>query len=238
MLLDISLENINYYDLSYFIFILPAVIISLIASAKVKSSFNKYSRIPNSRGLTGAMAADLVLRSYGITNVQIMPIAGNLTDNYNPKTNVISLSTNVYSNCSIAAVGVACHEAGHAVQHALGYGPINFRNALLLPTNIASKAALPIAFAGLILGLRPLLIFGIVLYSIILLFQLVTLPVEFNASSRALKVIESQQLLAPNEFGGAKKVLKAAAMTYVASFAATALSLLRLVLLASGRSKK
>lgn len=225
----------SYYNLTYFIFIVPIIIISLVTQARVKSAYKKYAKIGNSRGLTGAMAAQMVLNYYGITNVRIQMIPGELTDNFNPKTNIISLSEDVYRSTSIAAVGVACHEAGHAAQYAQNYSPIKIRNSLITPANIGSRAAIPLALLGYVLGSEPLLLFGIILYAFIMLFQLFTLPVEFNASSRAIQVISQQGLLNVNEVSGAKTVLKAAAMTYVASFAASALSLLRLILLANRR---
>ena len=226
------------YNLSYFILVLPVVIISMICSARVKSAYQKYSRFNNARGLTGAQAAALVLQSYGINNVQIQRIDGELTDNYNPKTNIISLSSGVYGSCSIAAVGIACHEAGHAAQHAEGYGPIKVRNVFVKPAQIGSTLAIPLAILGYILGFLGLVKFGIFLYVFIMLFQLVTLPVEFNASSRALKVIEQQNMLQGEEYDGAKKVLKAAAMTYVAAFAVSAANLLRLLTLLSGGKRR
>ena len=226
------------YNLSYFILVLPVVIISFICSARVKSAYQKYSGFNNSRGLTGAQAAALVLQSYGITNVQIQRIDGELTDNYNPSTNIISLSSGVYGSCSIAAVGIACHEAGHAAQHAEGYAPIKIRNAFIKPAQIGSTAAIPLAILGSILGFQGLILFGIFLYAFIMLFQLVTLPVEFDASMRAVKIIEQQNMLQGEELNGAKKVLKAAAMTYVASFAVSAANLLRLLTLVSGGRRK
>lgn len=223
------------YNLSYFLLVVPAIILSFIASAKVKSAYNKYSKIGNIHGLTGAMAAQRVLDYYGITDVQIQRIDGNLTDNFNPTNKIISLSGEVYGGCSIAAVGVACHEAGHAAQHAQGYSPIKVRNAFLLPARIGSMAGIPLAILGLIVGLDSLVMFGILLYCFIMLFQLVTLPVEFNASRRALAVIQETQMLDANEVSGAKSVLTAAAMTYVASFAVTLANLLRLLLIANRR---
>lgn len=225
------------YSVSYFVFIVPVIILSMIASARVKSAYKRYAQVGNRRGLTGAQAAQAVLDFYGIRDVMIQRIDGELTDNFNPKTKIISLSNGVYGSCSIAAVGIACHEAGHAAQHALGYSPIKVRNALLMPANIGSKLAIPLAIIGLILGSLGLVYFGIFLYCFIMLFQLVTLPVEFDASKRAIKVIEQQGMLADDEIGGAKKVLKAAAMTYVAAFAATAATLLRFLLMARGRRR-
>lgn len=231
------LSNVSIDYISYFVLIVPVIILSMIASARVKSAYKRYAQVGNRRGLTGAQAAQAVLDFYGIRDVMIQRIDGELTDNFNPKTKIISLSNGVYGSCSIAAVGIACHEAGHAAQHALGYSPIKVRNALLLPANIGSKLAIPLAIIGLILGFLGLVYFGIFLYCFIMLFQLVTLPVEFDASKRAIKVIEQQGMLADDEIGGAKKVLKAAAMTYVAAFAATAATLLRFLLMARGRRR-
>lgn len=224
-----------YLDYYYFILIVPVLIVSLIAQARVNSAYNRFSRINNMRGLTGAAAAQAVLDFYGVQGVRIEHIRGKLNDHYDPKTNVIRLSDGVYGSCSIAAVGVACHEAGHAAQHAEGYSPIKVRNALLLPAQIGSNAAIPLAFVGIFLGSQLLMNLGIFLYAAVMLFQLFTLPVEFNASRRALSVIQETGLLAQTETDGAQKVLRAAAMTYVASFAVYAASLLRLILLAKRR---
>ena len=220
-----------YLDYYYFILIVPVLIISLIAQSRVNSAYNRFSRVQNRRGLTGAMAAQAVLDFYGVQGVRIEHVRGKLNDHYDPRTNVIRLS----GSCSIAAVGVACHEAGHAAQHAEGYTPIKVRNAFLLPAQIGSNAAIPLAILGIFLGSQFLMNFGIILYATVMLFQLCTLPVEFNASRRALSVIEETGLLAGDEFGGAQKVLRAAAMTYVASFAMSAANLLRLILLTRNR---
>lgn len=236
--MDNILYYLSNYTVSYFVLIVPVIILSMIASVRVKSAYSRYAQVGNRRGLTGAQAAQAVLDFYGIRDVAIQRIDGELTDNFNPKTKIISLSNGVYGSCSIAAVGIACHEAGHAAQHAQGYSPIKIRNAFLLPARIGSNAAMPLAILGLILGLRGLVTIGIFLYCFIMLFQLVTLPVEFNASGRAIKVIEQQGLLYDDEIGGAKRVLKAAAMTYVAAFASSAASLLRLILLANGRRRR
>lgn len=225
------------YSISYFVLIIPVIILSMIASARVKSAYKRYAQVGNKRGLTGAQAAQAVLDFYGIKDVMIQRIDGELTDNFNPKTKIISLSNGVYGSCSIAAVGIACHEAGHAAQHAKGYSPIKIRNALIFPANIGSRLGVPLAILGLFLGVPGLVSFGIILYCAIMLFQLVTLPVEFNASNRAIKVIEQQGLLYEDEIGGAKSVLKAAAMTYVAAFASSAANLLRLVIMARGRRR-
>ncbi|MBQ8765964.1 MAG: zinc metallopeptidase [Clostridia bacterium] len=217
----------NYY---YIILVLPMLILSMIASAKVNSSFKKYSKIMSSRGLSGAQAAFEILRYYGITNVQIERVSGNLTDHYDPKTNVIRLSDNVYNSTSVAAIGVACHEAGHAAQYAENYSPIKIRNSILPLANIGSKAGIPLAILGYFLGFGPLAIAGVVFFSFAVLFQLVTLPVEFNASKRALNVISEVDILSDDEKKGAKNVLTSAAMTYVAALAVSVANLLRLIL--------
>lgn len=222
----------NYY---YIILVLPMVIFSLIASAKVNSSFAKYSKIMSSRGLTGAQAAFEILRHYGITDVRIERVSGKLTDHYDPKTNVIRLSESVYSSASVAAIGVACHEAGHAAQYAQGYLPIKIRNSVFPVASLGSRAGIPLAILGFFLNFQVLAIIGVVFFSFAVLFQLVTLPVEFNASRRALSVIDSADILSESEKRGAAKVLKAAAMTYIASLAVSLANLLRLILMINRR---
>ncbi len=227
-----------WYDYYYFILVVPALIISLIAQAKVKSTYAKMSRVLFSRGLTGAQAAENVLRYYGITDVRIEQVAGSLTDHYDPRSNVIRLSEGVYHANSVAAVGIACHEAGHAAQHAENYKPIAVRNAVLPVANIGSASGLWIALLGLAMNVRIMILIGIILYAFVAIFQLVTLPVEFNASSRALKVIEETNMLQGEEFQGAKKVLSAAAMTYVAALLVSIMSLLRVLLRAKGGGRR
>ena len=227
-----------WYDYYYFILVVPALIISLIAQAKVKSTYAKMSRVLCSRGLTGAQAAANVLRYYGITDVRIEQVAGSLTDHYDPRSNVIRLSEGVYHANSVAAVGIACHEAGHAAQHAENYKPIAVRNAVLPVANIGSASGLWIALLGLAMNVRIMILIGIILYAFVAIFQLVTLPVEFNASSRALKVIEETNMLQGEEFQGAKKVLSAAAMTYVAALLVSIMSLLRVLLRAKGGGRR
>ena len=211
------------------------VIFSLIASAKVNSSFAKYSKIISSRGLTGAQAAFEILRHYGITDVRIERVSGKLTDHYDPKTNVIRLSESVYNSASVAAIGVACHEAGHAAQYAQGYLPIKIRNSVFPVASLGSRAGIPLAILGFFLNFQVLAIIGVVFFSFAVLFQLVTLPVEFNASRRALSVIDSADILSESEKKGAAKVLKAAAMTYIASLAVSLANLLRLILMINRR---
>lgn len=217
----------NYY---YIILVLPMVIFSLIASARVNSSFKRYSKVMSSRRITGAQAAFEVLRYYGITNVQIERVSGNLTDHFDPRTNVIRLSDNVYNSTSVAAIGVACHEAGHAAQYAQSYVPIKLRNKVLPLANLGSKLGVPLAIIGYFLNFGPLAMAGVIFFSFAVIFQLITLPVEFNASKRALNVISDVDILSDEEKKGAKSVLSAAAMTYVASLAVSVASLLRLIL--------
>lgn len=224
----------NYY---YVILVLPVLILSMVASAKVNSSFKKYSKVMSSRRITGAQAAFEVLRYYGITNVQIERVSGNLTDHYDPRTNVIRLSDNVYNSTSVAAIGVACHEAGHAAQYAQSYVPIKLRNFILPVANLGSKLGFPLAILGFFLGFEPLAMFGVVFFGFAVLFQLITLPVEFNASKRALSVIGQVDILGDEEKKGAKKVLTAAAMTYVAALAVSIANLLRLILMVNRRRK-
>lgn len=222
----------NYY---YIILVLPVLIFSMIASAKVNSSFKKYSKVMSARRITGAQAAFEILRYYGITNVQIERVSGKLTDHYDPRTNVIRLSDSVYNSTSVAAIGVACHEAGHAAQYAQSYVPIKIRNFILPAASLGSKLGFPLAILGFFLGLEPLAMFGVVFFAFAVVFQLVTLPVEFNASRRALNVIGEADLLGEEEKKGAKKVLTAAAMTYVAALAVSVANLLRLILIVNRR---
>ena len=225
-----TLGQMLYLDWYYIVLVVPMIIISLIAQSSVKSNYRKFSRIANSRGLTGAMAAQNVLRHYGVNDVRIEPVAGELSDHYDPRSKVIRLSEGVFNAASVSAVCIAAHEAGHASQHAEGYAPIKVRDSIIPVCNIGSRIGLPLALAGYVFGLESLIIIGIILYSLVFLFQLITLPVEFNASSRALQVIEETGMLSAEEHKGAKKVLKAAAMTYVAAAATTLANILRLIL--------
>lgn len=218
---------IDYY---YIILVIPAMLISLWAQFKVKSTYKKYSGVRNSKNITGAYAAQAVLTHYGITDVRIERVAGTLSDHYDPKSKVIRLSDGVYSSNSIAAIGIACHESGHAAQHAQNYVPIKVRNSIIPICNIGSTLGVPLALFGYILGFEPLISIGLMLYAAITVFQLITLPVEFNASRRALKVIDETNLLYDDESNGAKKVLTAAAMTYVAAMLVSLANLLRLIL--------
>lgn len=229
-----------YFDsnMLYLLLVVPAFILSLIAQAKVKTTYSKMSKVRNISGYTGAQAAAAVLRYYGITDVHIVETTGKLSDHFDPRHKVIRLSREVYYGNSIASVGIACHEAGHAAQHAQDYMPIKVRNAIIPVCNIGSYLGIPLAFAGYFLGFEPLVLIGLGLYSLIAVFQLVTLPVEFNASSRAVKVIDETGLLrGDEEIKGAKKVLSAAAMTYVAALAVSLANLLRFAVLFLGRRR-
>ncbi len=235
-------------DITYLIFVLPAVLLSLWASAMVKSRFAKFDKVASKRNLTGAQAAALLLEKNGITDVKISHINGDLTDNYNPTNNVLSLSDSTYSSTSIAAIGVAAHETGHAIQHHVGYFPLVFRKALVPVANIGSRFGPLLAVAGLVFGSTAesnLSIFqlitdiGLILFGLSVLFYIVTLPVEFNASSRALKILkETGALTDSSEISGARKVLWAAAMTYVASALTAIGSFLRILLLTRGRKRR
>ncbi len=217
------------YYLTGFIMI-PVFLFALYCQIKVKNSFNKYSKITGRRGMTGADAAYQLLRLNGITDVKIRKIGGTLTDYYDPKAKEICLSQDVFDSRSIAAIGVACHEAGHACQHAHGYAPLKFRNAVIPITRLGSTLGVPLALIGMFLYSDPLIYAGLILYSAVALFQLITLPVEFNASKRALQTIEQNGFLEGEEYAGAKKVLTAAALTYVAALASALATLLRLFL--------
>lgn len=237
------------FDTTYLILVLPTILFALWASAHVNSTFKKYSQVRNSRGLTGAQAAYAVLRANGVANVRIERISGELTDHYDPKTNVIRLSDSVYDAPTPAAVGVAAHEAGHAVQYAQNYAPIKIRAAIVNATNIGSRLSMPLIIIGILLmsfeslsAMSELFFYvalaGVFLYGFCVVFQLVTLPTEFNASRRALAAIESGNLLDASDHAAAKKVLTAAALTYVAALATSLAQFLRLFLLVSGRRRR
>lgn len=224
------------FDPTYILLVI-GMLLSLVASAKLKSTFAQYRRVRSASGLTGEQAARRILMAAGITDVAVRSIPGSLTDHYDPRTRTVNLSQDSYGQTSLAAVGVAAHECGHAIQHATNYAPLDFRSALVPVANFGSNLSWPIFIIGLFAGLRPLTTAGIVLFSLAVLFQLVTLPVEINASSRALKMLQSTGILGSDETKGARKVLTAAAMTYVAALAASILQLLRLVILAGGRRR-
>ncbi|MBQ7505099.1 MAG: zinc metallopeptidase [Ruminococcus sp.] len=234
-----NFSHLYYYNWSYFLFMLPCFILTLVVQIKMKSTFSKYGSMANSRGLTGYEAAQKVLSNNGVSGVRIEQIKGSYTDHFDPRTNVIRLSESVYNANSIAAVGVACHEAGHAVQYAQGYLPNKIRSAILPAANIGTKASWIFIILGLITSaLQPLLYVGIILFSACVLFTVATLPVEFNASSRALKCIKETGMLGETEYVGAKRTLQAAAMTYVAAAATSIMQLLRLVFIAAGRNRR
>ncbi len=227
--------------------LLPAMIFAIIAQMKVNTTFEKYAKVMSSRRLTGAEAARRILDQNGLYDVKIERVQGHLSDHYDPRTNVIRLSDATYDNCGVAAIGVAAHEAGHAVQHAVGYLPIKLRMAIIPVTNIGSKLSMPIFLIGLLLtGLSYLdleigsiiMTIGIVLFSLTTLFQLITLPTEFNASSRAMQALEESGILYEDELKGARKVLSAAAMTYVAALATSLAYLLRFILIAASASNR
>lgn len=224
-----------YFDYYYLILVVPAMLLAIWAQVQVKTTYRKYSRVPNSRGMTGAYAAQAVLNFYGITDVRIERVSGNLTDHYDPRSKVIRLSDGVYNSSTVAAIGIACHEAGHAAQHAENYAPIKIRNAIIPVCNIGSTIGIPLALIGWIFSFSILIYVGLGLYAAVFIFQVATLPVEFNASRRAIKVIDETQLLRDDEIGGAKKVLAAAAMTYVASMIVSLANLIRLLLRFSNR---
>ena len=228
-----------YYDSLYIILVLPAIILSIIASARVKSTFNKYSRSRTSTGITGALAAERILQANGIHNVRVEEVAGTLSDHFDPKTNVIRLSQSVYGSSTTAAVGVAAHEVGHALQYAKGYAPIKLRAAVIPITQLGSKLAIPLVIVGLLLAsvgsvFINIAYAGIICFCACVVFQLLTLPVEFNASHRAMNSIEQYGLLNQTEQKEAKKVLNAAAMTYVAALAVSLTQLLRLLAIVAG----
>ena len=232
-----------YIDLTYIVLVLPAVLLSLWASWNVNSTYRRYSQNSNSRGLTAAEAARRVLNANGLSNVPIECIPGELTDHYDPSANVVRLSEGVFGSCSTAAIGVACHEVGHAIQHATGYLPVRIRSAIVPVTNIGAKLSVPLIMAGLLLsGFSQKLIMaayiGILLFSLCAVFQIVTLPTEFNASRRALVSIQDMNLLTGEELTGARRTLRAAALTYVAALTTTLVQLLRFIILVNSRNNR
>ena len=231
------------FDMTYVVLVLPCLILSLWASSNVNSTFKRYSRQFSARRITGAEAAQRVLSANGVRGVRIDRVSGNLTDHFDPNTNVIRLSDNVFGSTSTAAIGVACHEAGHAVQYAEGYAPIKLRAAIIPVTNFGSRLAMPLILLGLLFSFAgnfsyTLVYLGIACFGLSLVFQLVTLPVEFNASRRALAAIEQGGILTPEEQEGARKTLRAAALTYVAATATALAQLLRLIVLFGGRNRR
>jgi len=224
-------QYFSYYLTGYIM--IPVFLFALYCQIKVKNSFSRYSKIANRRGMTGADAAYKLLMLNGITDVRIKQVGGTLTDYYDPAKKEICLSQDVFNSRSVAAIGVACHEAGHACQHAQGYAPLKIRNAVIPMTKIGSSLGVPLALIGMILYSDPLIYAGLVLYAAVALFQLITLPVEFNASRRALETIEANGFLEGEEYTGAKKVLTAAALTYVAALASAVATMIRLLLIAN-----
>lgn len=225
------------FDPTYLLVIAGAVI-CLIASAKMKSTYAKYQRVRSLSGLTGAQAAERVLRNAGIYDVSIQRVSGNLTDHYDPRTKTLRLSDAVYNDTSVAAIGVAAHECGHAIQHNISYAPLKLRSVLVPVANIGANLAWPMIILGVIIGwMQPLITFGIIMFSLAVVFQLVTLPVEFDASRRAVKVLGETGILYGDEISHTKKVLTAAALTYVAGAASSILQLLRLILLFGNRNR-
>ena len=227
-----------YYDWTYLL-VLIGVVVCMAASSRVRSVFSRYSRVRSHSGMTGKEAAEQILRRNGIYDVQVIHIPGNLTDHYNPGKKTLGLSDSVYNSSSVAAIGVAAHECGHAVQHAVGYAPLTIRGALVPAANFGSALSWPLILVGLLMNSQMsamLINLGILLFSAAVLFQIVTLPVEFNASGRAVKVLESSGMLYPEEVGDVKKVLRAAAHTYVASAASKILQFLRLIIIGGRRT--
>ncbi len=232
-----------YIDWTYIVLVLPAVIFSLVTSGWVNSAFKRYSETFSRRGFTAAEAAQKVLQYNGVDGVTIERVRGHLTDHFDPRTNVIRLSENVYDSSSVASIGIACHEAGHAVQHAVGYFPIRLRNAIVPITNIGSRLSVPLIIIGIALSYSSavysyIAYIGIALFGLCVVFQLVTLPTEFNASRRALSTMRSAHILEQDEAIAAKKVLTAAAMTYVAALAVSVTQLLRFLVIVGGSRRR
>jgi len=226
------------FDLYYLILVIPALLLGLWASYQVNHTFKKYSSMMSSRGYTGADAAGLILRQYDVGDVGISRVNGNLTDHYDPRSKELYLSDSVYGSTSVAAIGVAAHEAGHAIQHAVGYFPIKVREVIVPVTQISSFLYMPLILLGLIFSYEPLILAGILLFAMIALFQVVTLPVEFNASRRALKILEDNDILYGEELTGARNVLRAAALTYVAAMMTSIAQLLRFILIFGGSRRR
>lgn len=229
-----------YYgiDLTYIVLVLPAILLGLWAQMRVQSTYARYSRVRASRNITADQVARMILDMNGLRNIPIQRISGSLTDHYDPKSGVVRLSDSVYGSPSIAAIGVAAHEVGHAVQHATGYAPMQLRSAIVSVTNIGSTLSMPLILIGLVLNSSSLALTGVALFSLVALFQLVTLPVEFNASRRALQTLESRDILSREELAGARSVLTAAALTYVAALVQSLAQLLRLLILVGGNRRR
>lgn len=225
-------------DRYYIILVLPAMLIALWAQMRVKGTFAQFSTRSVHSGLTGAQVARRILDANGLTYVRVEQVAGSLSDHYDPRSQVVRLSQDVYGRSTVAAVGVAAHETGHAIQHAVGYAPLQLRTAIIPITNIGSSLSIPLILLGFFLGYYPLVSLGIILFSLVTVFQLITLPVEFNASRRALVTLEQYHMVSNEEHNGVKKVLSAAALTYVAALIVSVANLLRLILLFGGRRRE
>lgn len=231
-------EFMGYYygiDIYYIVLVLPAILFAMWAQAKVNGTFSKYSRVKSDSGMTGADVARKILDLNGLFDVKIEHINGNLTDHYDPGSRVVRLSDSVYGSNSIAALGVAAHETGHAVQHATAYAPLTIRNAIIPITNLGSSLSVPLILVGLLLNFQSLAVLGILAFATVTVFQLITLPVEFNASTRAMQTLVGENILRDDEIGKTRKVLTAAALTYVAALVVSAMQLLRFVLLLNRR---
>ena len=226
-----------YYDPYYWMILVPAMLIALLAQLNVSSTFNRYARVASRRGFPGAQAAEEVLRAHGVYNVRIERVSGRLSDHYDPRSNVIRLSDAVYGSTSIASLGVAAHEAGHAVQYAVGYGPIKLRTAIIPVCSIGSQLSIVLIILGLVLYFPALFGIGVILFALAVVGQIVTLPVEFNASRRAIQSLSGTGLLDSEELRGARKVLTAAALTYVAALLVSLAQLLRYLLAFGGRRR-
>lgn len=226
-----------FFDYWYLILVVPTLILGLVAQSMVSSTFKKYSRVSSQNGYTAAEVARMILDMNGLHHVRIARVSGNLTDHFDPRTNVVNLSDSVYGSRSVAAIGVAAHEVGHAVQHAENYGPIQLRMAIIPITNFGSRISPILILLGLLLSIQPLAVVGVLLFSLVSIFQLVTLPVEFNASHRALKTLSNNGILVGNEISGARKVLSAAAITYVAALITSLANLLRLILIVNNNNR-
>lgn len=226
-----------FFDYWYLVLVVPTLILGLVAQSMVSSTFKKYSRVSSQNGYTAADVARMILDMNGLHHVRVARVSGNLTDHFDPRTNVVNLSDSVYGSRSVAAIGVAAHEVGHAVQHAENYGPIQLRMAIIPITNFGSRFSPILILLGLLLSIQPLAVAGVLLFSLVAIFQLVTLPVEFNASHRALKTLSNNGILVGNEISGARKVLSAAAMTYVAALITSLANLLRLILIVNNNNR-
>ena len=227
-----------FWDRYYFLLVVPAMLIAFFAQIRVNGTFEQYSKVFSRRGVTAAQVARNILDENGLYNVQVERISGKLTDHFDPRTNVVRLSDAVHASTSIASIGVAAHEVGHAVQHSVDYAPLVVGNAIIPITNIGSRLSIPLILMGVLFSVQPLVEIGIIAFSLMVLFQLITLPVEFNASSRAIRTLAEDGYLYEDELSGAKKVLGAAALTYVAALITAVAQLLRLILLFGRRNNR